>query len=62
MNRRNNKELKNMDIDFKFNAERVYVSFFEQESRNQICKFASPPLNLSFYKDREETGFEIFGF
>lgn len=51
-----------MDIDFKFNAERVYISFFEQESKNQICKFVSPPGNLSFYKDRDETGFEIFGF
>ena len=57
-----NQELKNCDIDVKLTADRVFVSLFQQDSRDQISKFASPQVNLSFYKDKEETGFEIFGF
>lgn len=40
-------EMKNAKFDFRVDGGRIYVSLFEQESRDQVAKFVSPPLAIS---------------
>ena len=49
-------------IDLKVTGDRIYVSFFDERSRDQIAKFMSPPVIMAILKDTSEVGYECFGF
>ena len=53
-------------IDMRVSGDRLVVSFFDDQSRDQVAKFASPPISLAMLihprQNPEEASYEIFGF
>jgi len=53
-------------VDLNVSGERVYVSFFEGKSRDQVSKFVTPPVSLALLvhplESPQEASFEVFGF
>jgi len=43
-------EMKSAKFDFRVDGGRIYVSLFEQESRDHIARFVSPPLSITLQK------------
>ena len=43
--------VKESKIDLKVTADKAYVSFFDEKSRDHCSKFVSPPISLSVYQN-----------
>lgn len=50
----------------KINGDRLYVSCFDEKSRDQVAKFVSPPVSMTLImhpiQSPSECSYEIFGF
>ena len=53
-------------MDVKVNGDRLYVSGFDEKSRDQVAKFVSPPVSMALLmhhpENPAECSYEIFGF
>ena len=56
-------------IDLKIRGDRLYISFFDDQTRDQVSKFVSPPVSLGILahprtasQQQAEASYELFGF